>query len=138
MKRYTLLFIAIFGYSCTDVLVEKPKSIMVENFYNTQQEIESAIYDAYRHIKVYNGFGFLYPCQLESYSDFSEGRGSYSTLKEFQGLDATNVSRIGQIWEVFYRGIRGTNLVIANTPGATQLTEEQKNMYQAEARFLRA
>lgn len=138
MKKCLFFLLAVLCISCEDILDEAPKAVMVENFYNTPKEVESAVLDIYRQVSTYNGFGFLYPCQLESYSDFSEGRGSYNPISQFQGLDATNVSRIGQIWDVFYRGIRGANLVIQNTPDASQLSDEQINRYVAEARFMRA
>src|SRR5690606_7177847 len=98
MKNYIFLLLTFFGLSCGDILEEAPKSVVVENYYNTPQEVEAAIFDIYRQIKTNNGFGNLYPIQLEVYGDFAEGRGSYNPVSQFQGLDATNTNRVGQIW----------------------------------------
>lgn len=138
MKKLSILLIVFLGISCSDVLEESPKAVVSENYYNTPTEVESAIFDIYRQIKVYNGFGFLYPCQLEGYSDFSQGRGSYSPLKDLQGLNETNIARVGQIWDVFYMGIRGANLVIGNLVDKPGFSEDQLDAYLAEARFMRA
>jgi len=124
--------------SCEDILKEEPKAIVQETFYNTADEAETALNAIYSVIKVYNCFGFLYPCQLEAYSDFTHGRGSYSVLSNFQGLDNSNITRVGLIWENFYKGIRNANLVIANVPKGDQMNEEEKAKYMAEAKFLRA
>lgn len=124
--------------SCKDVLIEKPKAIVQETFYNTSGEASTAINSIYAAIKVYNCFGFLYPSQLESYTDFTHGRGSYSVLSNFQGLDNTNITRVGLIWQNFYIGIRNANLVIANVPNGTKMTDSEKNKFVAEAKFLRA
>lgn len=124
--------------SCEGVLVEEPKAIVSEQFYNTAGDLETAVNAIFAPLRSYNCFGALYPWQTEIYSDFQLGRGSYAVLNDYQGLDNTNVSRIGSMWNEFYLAIRNANLVISNAPEATAASEEEIRKYIAEARFLRA
>jgi len=137
-KLFLLIFILFMVVSCEDILKEEPKSIAMEFFYNTPGEATTAVAAIFPPIRAYNGFGFLYPAQLNCYNDYYTGRGSYAPLSDFQGLNTTNITRIQSIWIQFYLGIRNANLVIANVPKGTQLTEDQKAFYVAEAKFMRA
>ena len=138
MKNTLLIVIVLFAISCEDILTEEPGAIVQETFYNTPEEVTTAVNAIYAPIKVYNCLGFLYPSQLESYSDFAHGRGSYSVLSNYQGLDNTNITRVGLIWNNLYLGIRNANLVIGSVPKSTQMSESEKNKFIAEAKFLRA
>lgn len=95
MKKIILLIFAGFMlFSCEDALIEAPKSLAVETFYNTPAEVESAIAAIYSSLRDPNCMGALYPAQFEAYTDYSYGRGSYAVLSNFQGLDGTNTGRI--------------------------------------------
>lgn len=140
MKK--ILFIGIIltslSYiSCKDILIEEPKAIVAEQFYNSPEDLETAVNAIFSPLRNDNCFGALYTWQLEVYSDFQLGRGSYAVLNDYQGLDNTNVSRIGQIWDQFYLAIRNANLVIENAPNATKSSENEIIKYLAEARFMR-
>ena len=137
-KLYPIIFI-LFLISCEDILKEEPKSIAVENFYNTPGEVSTAVNAIYSPIAAYNGFGFLYPAQLNTYDgEYFTGRGSYAPLSEFQGLNSTNITRIGSMWIQFYLGIRNANIVIARTPDGTKISDADKAKYVGEAKFMRA
>lgn len=123
--------------SCSKQLEEHPKAISTETFYNTPAEVQAALNAIYVPLKEPNCMGSLYPAQLESYGDYIWGRGSYGPLNEYQGLDNTNATRAGQIWQLFYRAINNANVCIQKIPLATDLTDEQKLQYEAEAKFLR-
>jgi len=146
MKKLYSLFCLIFPLSCVlflisceDILQEEPKSISAEYFYNTSGEVETAVNAIYQPIRGYNGFGFLYPAQLTAYEgEYYHGRGSYSSLSDFQGLNSTNITRVGNIWVQFYSGIRNANLVIKNAPEGTNISETDIAKYVAEAKFMRA
>ncbi|CCH56001.1 RagB/SusD domain protein [Fibrisoma limi BUZ 3] len=134
-----LLFaLSLFLMSCEDVLVEETKSLAVETFYNTTAEVESAVNAIYAPLRNDNCLGGLYPAQMEAYTDYSYGRGSYGILSNFQGIDNTNITRVGQMWDLFYLSIRNANLVIANAPKGASLSEADKARFVAEARFMRA
>ncbi len=138
-KLFPFIFILFLAVSCEDVLKEEPKSIAMEYFYNTPGEAETAVAAIFPPLRAYNGFGFLYPAQLNTYAgDYYMGRGSYAPLSDFQGLNTTNVTRVQSIWVQFYLGIRNANLVIANVPKGSKMTDDQKAYYVAQAKFMRA
>ncbi|WP_256009044.1 RagB/SusD family nutrient uptake outer membrane protein [Desertivirga xinjiangensis] len=124
--------------SCKNALLEAPKSLAVETFYNTPAEVEAAVnasYTPFRHTIV---MGDGYMAQLESYVDYGLGRGSYAELNEFQGLGGTNVNRVGQAWTQFYQSIRNSNLVIKNAPKGKAIDKADIDKFVAEAKFMRA
>lgn len=139
MKNILFIMLAsFFLFSCKKELTEEPKSIAAEVFYNTPQEVEAAVNAIYGPLRNDNCMGGLYPAQLETYGDYAYGRGGYTPLNEYAGLDNTNMTRTGQIWDLFYRSIRNANLVIANAPKGSAISEADIKKYTAEAKFMRA
>src|SRR5690554_3565714 len=141
MKKISIILIGIIiGItSCEDILKEEPKAIVMENFYNTPGDLETAVNAIYNPLRSSNCFGSLYTWQLEVYTGMHLIRGgSYLPLLEYEGLDNTNINRIGSIWTQFYLAIRNANLVIENAPIATSTSEADIKRYSAEAKFLRA
>lgn len=135
--RLILLFsVSCVTWSCTDLLEESPKSIVVENFYKTEQEIESAVNSIYSPWRS-NSFPD-YIAVLDAHADWGYGRGSRAQYNEFSGLNATNINRAGGYWRFLYLSIRNANLVIQNTIIAEEVSDDSKNKFIAEARFLRA
>lgn len=133
------IILLLFSASCSDVLVEEPKAIATETFYKTASEIESAVLGVYAPVKdAGNCMGGLYQAQMEAQVDYGYGRGSYAVITEFQGLNATNITRVGQFWAYFYRSIRNANTVIKNAPNASSVDEATLNALVGEAKFLRA
>lgn len=138
MKTYILLFVFSFiFFSCEDVLEEEPKSLAVETFYNTAEEVEAAVNAIYEPLRNNNCMGALYPAQHEAMPDYGFGRGSYAIISEYEGLNNTNITRVGQMWDLFYQSIRNANLVIDKVPQAAELSEEEKASFIGEAKFLR-
>jgi hypothetical protein len=133
---FLLPFLAFLA--CEDQLLESPKSLAVETFYNTNSELEAASNAIYEALRGTNAMASLYPIQIETYSELIYGRGSYNPLNEHTGLDNTNITRTGQMWDQFYLTIRNANLIIANAPKANSASPADITKFVAEARFLRA
>ncbi|QHV94150.1 RagB/SusD family nutrient uptake outer membrane protein [Spirosoma endbachense] len=138
MKKSLFLFPFLCLFACQEELIEQPKSLAVETYYNTAAEVESAVNAIYSPLRNDNCLGGLYPAQLEAYTDYSYGRGSYGPLSDFQGLNSTNITRVGQIWDLLYLAIRNANLVISNAPKGKSISAADISRYVAEAKFLRA
>ena len=141
MKNIILsLFVLAAGLvcSCSDLLVEKPQSIAVESFYNTNSEIEAGVAAIYAPLRSGDIFGVIYTLVLESSSDFFEGRASWATLSLYQGLDNTNQSRTGNAWRQLYSAVRNANIMIEAIPKAKSVSDNDKDKYLGETRFLRA
>jgi hypothetical protein len=123
---------------CSDMLEEKPKSLVVENFYQTKDELVAAVNAIYVPMRTDGGFGINYPAQQEGMADYGYSRGSQTDVSGYQGLLPQNVSRVQSVWENIYQSIRNANLVIANLPRATQVSEADATALMAEAKYLRA
>lgn len=123
--------------SCSKFLDEKPQSIAVENFYNTPVEMESGLNAIYETVRYLSTFGGFYTIQHEINTEYMYGRGSFSPMNSYQGLDNTNVGRITDTWNNFYKGIRNANIIIQKAPLATLITDAERQRYIAEAKFLR-
>jgi hypothetical protein len=137
-KIVIILILALVSFSCKDALEEQPKSIAAETFYNTASEMESAVAAIYSPLRNGNLFGMNYISLLECFTDYQYGRGSWAINSTFQGLNTTNIGRSDGAWASAYTAIRNANIVIKNAPNGTQLTENNKTFYAAEAKFLRA
>src|SRR5690606_3451742 len=122
-----------------DALLEKPKSLTVEEFFNTPQEVESGLAAIYSPIRA--SIGQYWNCMLESQTEWGgglTGAANADAARAMQGLDGVTANNVEGVWNNFFVAIRNANLVIANTPNSEMLTEEQKNTYVAEAKFMRA
>jgi len=124
--------------ACEEVLQESPKAVAVETFYNTAGEVEAAVNAAYAQLRAPNNISGQLGAQLEAYTDYSYGRGSYQILSDFQGLNSTNIPRTDAGWTLFYLTIRNANLVIQNAPKGSSISQADVARYVAEAKFLRA
>lgn len=122
--------------SCEDLLKESPKSLVAEVFYNTGEEVETAVNAIYSPLR--NSTIANYVATLECQSDWMYGRGSWSPLSDYQGLNDANITRVSGFWNSFYLAVRNANLVIENAPKGTSISEQDIDKYVAEAKFLRA
>ncbi len=139
MKNYIIGFlVAVFLSSCSDILTEEPKSLASENFYNTAAEARAAVNAVYGPMRVSNAFSINYPAQLEGMADYGNSRGTQTPVSLYQGLDNTNINRVSVIWDNLYQSIRNANLVISNVPNGTGLTQDEKDAFVAEAKYLRS
>jgi hypothetical protein len=133
----SLLFLTVLS-ACSDLLVEKPKSLASENFYNTAKEAEADVNAIYGPMRADNALSTNYPAQLEGLADYGNSRGTQTPVSLYQGLDNTNINRVAVIWDNFYQSIRNANLVIQNVPKGTDMTDAEKTKFVAEAKYLRS
>lgn len=135
-KQVTYLICCFFAgiilTSCEYLLEEKPKSMVVETFFNTPEEVETALNAAYSPLRAADGMA-VYEATLDCSADYSYGRGSWAQISEYTKLNDANINRVSGLWGRFYLSVRNANLVIKNTPSGSQYER-----YIAEAKFLRA
>jgi hypothetical protein len=111
MKNIAIcLILALSLMACEDVLKEEPKSLAAEVFYNTPDEARAAVNAIYGPMRGPNGLSVNYPAQQEGLPDYGNSRGSQTPVSLYQGLDNTNINRVGAIWDAFYQSIRNVTL----------------------------
>lgn len=128
----SFLFAGLVWVSCDDLLEEKPKSMVVETFFTTPDEVETALNAAYSPLRAGDGMA-VYEATLDCSADNAYGRGSWAQISEYTKLNDANINRVSGLWAKFYLSIRNANLVIKNTPAGSEYER-----YIAEAKFLRA
>lgn len=134
LSGYFLLILVLS--SCNKILVEKPKTVAVENFYNTAQEMESAVNAIYEPLRSNNMVEQT--VILDTQTDWGYGRGSRADYNAMQGFNAANINNAGGRWNMFYLAIRNANLVIQNAPNGSSISQEDIDLNLGEAKFLRA
>jgi hypothetical protein len=122
--------------SCEDLLDEKPKAVTEENFYNTAEEVATAVNAIYSPLRTENQTTYI--ATLECHTDYGYGRGSFAQYNDFQGMNSNNINRVAGFWNAFYLSIRNANIVIKNAPTGESISQEDINRYVSEAKFLRA
>lgn len=139
-EKLSLLFIFLMFsltlVSCQDLLVEKPKAVAVENFYNTSEEVETAVNAIYSVLR--SNDMVEQTVILDTHTDWGYGRGSRADYNAMQGFNAANINNAGSRWNMFYLAIRNANLVIKNAPNGTSISQKDIDENIGEARFLRA
>ena len=131
-----LIIVMLFFASCEDQLIEKPKAVVAENFYNTSEEVESAVNAIYATLRGNNIVEQT--VILDTQTDWGYGRGSRADYNAMQGFNASNTINAGNRWHMFYLAIRNANLVIKNAPDGSAISEDDIDRNVAEAKFLRA
>lgn len=141
----------LFMQSCIDdFLTQHPYSTSIaETFYETENHFKQALVGSYSIINASNAngqnvalgtynYGLFYT--LEGCSDVAvaaTGTGSHFDL--IRGSYQTSQDEVRQLWIAFYIGISRCNYLIEGIHnGRNELTEEQKVLFEGEARFLRA
>lgn len=128
--------LTMFFSSCEGLLDEEPKSVTEENFYNTAEEVATAVNAIYSPLRSENQTTYF--ATLECHTDYAYGRGSFAQYNDFQGMNSNNINRVAGFWNAFYLSIRNANIVIKNAPNSEAISPEDINRYVSEAKFLRA
>lgn len=132
---------AIFFVSCEDELDQQNPNVLTEDsFWQTGDEVQSALAATYKYLKqtTFGYWGYrVVQLQNARGDDFylrNDNRGLYQ-LSTFTNAPTTNTP--GFLYSGAYTGIFRANQILTNTPNA-DLSEEDKNKFMGEARFLRA
>lgn len=132
-----LLGLAALGvFACEGLLDESPKAVTEENFYNTAEEVATAVNAIYSPLRSENQTTYI--ATLETHTDYGYGRGSFAQYNDFQGMNSNNINRVAGFWNAFYLSIRNANIVIKNAPNGESISQEDIDRYVSEAKFLRA
>lgn len=151
MKKYKILILIVLFLGVTnscdesDLELVNPNTLSPETFFANEQQVRAAVNAAYAQ----NQTNALYSRLLfYMYDNMSQENGANPqqeanklTYKNFS-FDSSN-SEIADFWDSCFKGVNKANFVISNIDRINQLSEatlsqELKDKYIAEARFLRA
>ena len=148
MKTIYKSFIIICGLSalslssCKDFLKEEVfAQLAPENYLKTKEGLTSLLYEAYAKAANMNSNNSIYVLGPQEFSTDilnQSGDSVEPTIRNFREFNwDPTLDFLIQNWDPPYQCIRDANMVLENIPAAA-LTDAEKKLYTAEARFLRA
>ena len=138
-----LLFsVALAG--CADLDQTSLSSIDRDNFYQSKEDIETAINGVYQEFTVDGFYGMfnnqsIYINDLQTDYVKAGAQTNSAHIRELSNfaVQPTNLF-VGYAWEEHYSAINRANVIIDKVTDASWLDEQSKQNYIGEARFLRA
>lgn len=142
-KFATLAMLGLLGLSatsCSDFLEPTPQTSVDRNDVFTDLEgARGAVIGIYGALTSADYYGLLYPVFADLAADNLAHTGTFPTYAQVKNRNILTDNVNGQnIYYAIYRTINRANNVIAQVPGIASISEEQRNVFVAEALFLRA
>lgn len=145
----SVVSVLLFVTACTENFLDHdpPVERVEDNFFQNQADVEEALFGVYEVLTFKHGRGNegFVPVDLASniLSDDAyaggSGPGDQPELLEFNRHNiATTNGKALALWSDFYSGIFRSNLLLDRIDDADFNDEELREIYRAEARFLRA
>lgn len=140
ISTYILAALSIFGqYSCSNFLEEEIVSGATNDYYQTQEGMETLVAASYAFMRFGVGDERVYAYQDLGTDCFTQGGdGSYrQSLNRYESALEPQLGVLYNLWSNNYRAINGTNTGIEIIP-QMNASEEFKKSKMADLRFLRA
>ncbi len=149
MKTFntSLLYISLFAttltvQSCNDFLQEEVYSqLSPTNYLKTKEGLTSVLYEGYAKAANMNSNNSIYVLGPQEFSTdilYQSGDNVEATIRNFRDFNwDPTMDFLIQNWDSPYQCIRNSNILLENIP-MSNLSDEEKKLYSAEARFLRA
>lgn len=139
MKRIfltSMMFLSLF-FSC-EVLEEDPKTILPpDGYYNTKTGIETLVNACYARLRSFTASTTNLLQLTEQGTDIFEAGVDGSVNFDTYNISLT-ASQITNVWEDCYIGINACNNVTYYINEVSDMSDSEKKVREAEARFLRA
>lgn len=120
--------------SCYDLDRYPDNQLSAGTFFKTEEHAKMAMMGVYSQMQNDNVYGIAFGWDALGGISFGYDNPSFQTIQ--RGTVATNNSYSSNKWSALYEGIARANNVIQNVDGC-DMTQEMKDQYKAEARFMR-
>lgn len=135
MKFNRLIIIYILSIvgltSCFDLEQFPHDKVSTETFWKTESHAKQGMMGIYNIMKDENVFGAYY--LQDGMSDIAHGHFE----SQVKGTYSDRTGQVKDKWQRTYEGVARTNILLQNVD-RVDMPEETKDMYKAEARFMRA
>lgn len=141
-KIYALLLITSFliGTSCSELEEEPVGLLSPSTFFQSPSDVEAAVVGGYGLLAREQTYGRKLSLTLQLLSDMCDigDRNTPARRQEINDfrIDSGN-GMVSAIWPALFTVVGATNAAIQGTE-QVDMTEEMRNRYEAEARFIRA
>lgn len=126
------LFTSVTFTGCYDLDIYPGDKVNQSLFYKTEEHAKQGLMGIYGMLRLNEAFGYQF-C-FDHLGDIAYG---YNYYMMFLGTYTERDGTIQSTWQTFYDGIQRSNSFISAVSEMGVLTDEQKNQYIAEAKFLR-
>lgn len=143
----SLLYLALLGgacsvQSCNDFLKEEVYSqLSPTNYLKTKEGLTSVLYEGYAKAANMNSNNSIYVLGPQEFATdvlYQSGDNVEATIRNFRDFNwDPTMDFLIQNWDSPYQCVRNANIVLENI-AASNLSDEERKLYAAEARFLRA
>lgn len=134
-----VLALGMLSYSCDDYLEEELiTDVSAASYYTTEKGLDDAVTATYSFLKPFYGqeIGFTMTVfGTDTYTNGADGGHKFFNFYDTSLNSAANFAR--DAWATWYRGINQANGVV-NRSSEVEMDEEEKAVWIAEVRFLRA
>jgi len=139
MKKIFLTYMIVcLSFSGCDILDENPKTILTpKGYYDTKAGIETLINACYARLRSFTASNPHLLRLTEQGTDIFES-GQDGSVNFDQYTISLTAGEITTLWQDCYIGINACNTAIQSLDVVKDMSEEEKSIRQAEARFLRA
>ncbi len=139
MRTYLLLTILLALCACGDFLDVQPEfQVSENNFYENQNDFETALIGVYATTQELHDVTLLYPTELSTDNAEIQWTSPTSSEMEFDESNVTSINTlINSVWNVSYTAISRANNLLTQLEGSS-LSDPVKPQFEGEARFLRA
>ncbi|MDR3218314.1 MAG: RagB/SusD family nutrient uptake outer membrane protein [Dysgonamonadaceae bacterium] len=132
----TITAVLLFFTGCQNLDLNPLSEGSSENWYSNEQEITMALENLYRPIMIYWEEGYRFYHSDRETDDFQHRTTMYQWSS---GTLTGDQDYIENTWDNLYKGVTRTNTIIASLEHAKgNITDEQLQRFDAEARFFRA
>ncbi|GEP92082.1 Starch-binding associating with outer membrane [Chitinophaga terrae (ex Kim and Jung 2007)] len=142
-RTYLTIFTSALLCACNHLLDVKPNSFSSgNNYYNTEEQILRAVNGCYGSMQtLYTGdFWAMTEMRADNtnyqYDESDRGAQQREEIDEFLTTPSNNY--INTVWSQLYYNIQQTNVVITRIDGVKFKSDETKQQYLGQAKFLRA
>jgi hypothetical protein len=143
--KYSIIAAVTGLTACTeDFLTQEIRGKQtLDTYYSSKEEVSAQIYGCYQAIafddwwQIYNTYVLADMCTDDSWmNNTTQSQDGYEDLVLFRG--ETTSGTLSNFWTHRYKGIYRCNTVLENIDKVKAYTEEERNRYKAEVKFLRA
>lgn len=140
--KYTIYLLTIgFLVSACNFLDKEPAKMTQDGYFNSETEAYSFLTGIYATLGQTSFYGEDYLC-LVGGDDMQHYGGASTRAPMNRGLICANTvssdPAVTALWFTLYAGINRANVFLENIGKVTEISDDKRNQYIAEARFLRA
>lgn len=133
-----LMIFSCLTLSCQQELKERPFSVLTPELLKTPQGLQMALDAAYGGTRMFWGTQDLFTMTALGTDEFISGIDGNGDIVKYNSRYNPENGTVNNIWRSCYTHLNTVNGIIQMAPEVKGIAEDKRNLYIAEAKFLRA